>query len=129
MKIYLQVLKSSIKPQIWFFHVVLLTTANKWTKMKVERDSTFPIIQPVCRRSPLPQMFPYVRDAAQTYRRLCRRPIADLCRSYGNQALALTVGKDVSNLIGFHGTLLHEIFAILIIANNEERTSLLTFKS
>ena len=38
MKIYLQVLMSSIKPQIWFFHVVvLLTTAHKWTKMKNAR--------------------------------------------------------------------------------------------
>ena len=35
MKIYLQMLTSSIKPQIWSFHVVvLLTTAKKWTKMK-----------------------------------------------------------------------------------------------
>ena len=33
------------------------------------------------------QMFPYVCDVAQTYRRLCPRPIADRCRSYGNQAL------------------------------------------
>ena len=38
MKIYLQVLTSSIKPQIWFFYVVvLLMTANKWTKMKNAR--------------------------------------------------------------------------------------------
>ena len=34
-KIYPQVLTSSIKPQIWPFHVVvLLTTERKWTKMK-----------------------------------------------------------------------------------------------
>ena len=38
MKIYLLVLTSSIKPQIWLFHVVvLLTTAKKWTKMKNAR--------------------------------------------------------------------------------------------
>ena len=38
MKIYLQVLTSSIKPQIWLFHfAVLMTTAKKWTKMKNAR--------------------------------------------------------------------------------------------
>ena len=38
MKIYPQVLMSSIKPQIWLFHVVvLLTTAKKWTKVKNAR--------------------------------------------------------------------------------------------
>ena len=38
MKIYLQVLMSSIKPQISFFYVVvLLMTANIWTKMKNAR--------------------------------------------------------------------------------------------
>ena len=37
MKIYPQVLTSSIKPQIWLFHVVLLTTAKKWTKLKNAR--------------------------------------------------------------------------------------------
>ena len=38
LKIYLQVLTSSIKPQIWLFHVVvLLMTANKWTKVKNAR--------------------------------------------------------------------------------------------
>ena len=31
------------------------------------------------------QMFPYVWDVAQSYRRSCYRPIADRCRSYGNQ--------------------------------------------
>ena len=37
-KIYLQVLTSSIKPHIWLFHVVvLLTTAKKWTKVKNAR--------------------------------------------------------------------------------------------
>ena len=38
MKIYPQVMTLSIKPQIWLFHVVvLLTTANKWTKVKNAR--------------------------------------------------------------------------------------------
>ena len=38
MKIYSQVLTSSIKPQIWLFHVVvLLTTAKKWIKVKNAR--------------------------------------------------------------------------------------------
>ena len=37
MKIYLQVLTLSIKLQIWQFHVVLQTTAKKWTKMKNAR--------------------------------------------------------------------------------------------
>ena len=34
MKLYHQVLKSFLKPQIWLFHVVLLTLAKKWTKVK-----------------------------------------------------------------------------------------------
>ena len=33
-KIYLQVMTSLIKLQIWLFHVVLLTTAKKWTKVR-----------------------------------------------------------------------------------------------
>ena len=38
MKIYPQVLTSSIKPQIWLFHVVvLLTTAKKRTNLKNAR--------------------------------------------------------------------------------------------
>ena len=38
MKIYLQVLTSFIKPQIWLFHLVVLqTTAKKWTKVKSAR--------------------------------------------------------------------------------------------
>ena len=38
MKIYLQVLTSFIKHQIWLFHVVVLqTTAKKWTKVKNAR--------------------------------------------------------------------------------------------
>ena len=38
MKIYLQVLTSLIKPQIWLFHVVVLqTSAKKWTKVKNAR--------------------------------------------------------------------------------------------
>ena len=38
MKIYPQLLTSSIKPQVWLFHVVvLLTTAKKWTKVKNAR--------------------------------------------------------------------------------------------
>ena len=38
MKIYPQVLTTLIKPQIWLFHVVvLLMTANKWTKVKNAR--------------------------------------------------------------------------------------------
>ena len=37
MKTNLQVLTLSMKPQIWQFHVVLQTTAKKWTKMKNAR--------------------------------------------------------------------------------------------
>ena len=38
MEIYLQVLTFSVTPQTWLFHVVaLLTTENKWTKMKNAR--------------------------------------------------------------------------------------------
>ena len=44
---------------------------------KVELDSTFPIIQTVCRRSP---------QTPGTNGQPCSRPIADRCRSYGNQA-------------------------------------------
>ena len=54
MKVYLQVLTSSIKPQIWLFHVVvLLTTAKKWTKMKNARAEQakllfFPLNMQIC---------------------------------------------------------------------------------
>ena len=38
MKIYVQLLTLSTKPQIWLFDVVFLqTTAKKWTKMKNAR--------------------------------------------------------------------------------------------
>ena len=38
MNIYVQVLTSFIKPQIWLCHVVVLqTTAKKWTKVKIAR--------------------------------------------------------------------------------------------
>ena len=37
MKIYPQMLTFFVKPQIWLFHVVLLTRANKWTKVKNAR--------------------------------------------------------------------------------------------
>ena len=37
MKIYPQVLTFFIKPKTWLFHVVLLTTATKWTKVKNAR--------------------------------------------------------------------------------------------
>ena len=38
MKIYVQVLTSSIKSKIWLSHVlVLLTTAKKWTKIRNAR--------------------------------------------------------------------------------------------
>ena len=49
MKIYLQVLTSFIKPQIWLFHVVfLLTTAKKWTKMKNARAEREKLNMQIC---------------------------------------------------------------------------------